>query len=154
MLKNILKFLLGVAALAAAGIGILYGVRYFQYFKSPEYKAAEDIKRLEKQYAQDPYGGETPEETLRLFIEALKKGDTDLAAKYFILDKQQEWREDLTMTKEKRLLDNMIKELGNLKLTKKTTEEAFFTLIENNEGVAQLIIKKIPLNNRWKIIEL
>ncbi len=33
---------------------------------------------------QDHYGGKTPEETLKLFVEALKKKDAKLAAKYYL----------------------------------------------------------------------
>jgi len=35
--------------------------------------------------SEDTYGGKTPEETLNLFIEALKKEDLELASKYFVL---------------------------------------------------------------------
>ena len=34
----------------------------------------------------DMYGGKTPEETLAMFADALKKGDMELASKYFMLD--------------------------------------------------------------------
>ncbi len=36
-------------------------------------------KNLEEAYKKDVYGGATPEETLNLFIDALKKGDVELA---------------------------------------------------------------------------
>ena len=39
---------------------------------------------LEAQYKNDPYGGATPEETLKLFIEALEKKDYTLASNYFV----------------------------------------------------------------------
>jgi len=45
---------------------------------------------LEAQYRADTYGGATPEETLRLFIEALEKRDYELAAKYSVPEKQEE----------------------------------------------------------------
>jgi len=101
MFKNVLKFLgigLGIAVL---GLGAVYGVQYLQYRNSPEYKAVKDWENLQKQYAEDTFGGDTPEETLRLFVEALKKRDTDLAAKYFVLDKQPKWKTDLAKIKEK-----------------------------------------------------
>lgn len=44
--------------------------------------------RLEEQYKNDTYGGDTPEETLRLFVEALEKKDYSLAAKYYVPEKQ------------------------------------------------------------------
>ena len=49
------------------------------------------VKRLEKfeqeQYRKmlaDTYGGKTPQETLQMYIEAVEKGDYELASKYFI----------------------------------------------------------------------
>lgn len=66
-------------------------------FLSPESRAT---REMEKNYAlyenwmqeynqaitEDTYGGKTPEETLRLFIEALENEDIELASKYFLLD--------------------------------------------------------------------
>lgn len=144
----------GILFVVLAG-GIIYGIGYWKYQNSPEYRAERDLKKLEKKYAEDPYGGDTPEETLRLFIDALRKGDTDLAAKYFILDKQEEWKEDLAILQTKNLIDEMVSDLQNLKLTKKAEEEAFFTLTdENNIAISQLILYKNSKNNRWKITEL
>ena len=144
---------LGILFVALAS-AIIYGIGYWKYQNSPEYRAEQNLKKLEKKYAEDPYGGETPEETLRLFIDALKKGDTDLAAKYFILDKQEEWQEDLAKLQEKNLLDETILDLEKVKLSKKTEETAFFTLAdENNIAISQLIIDKNLINNKWKISE-
>ncbi|MCX6713260.1 MAG: hypothetical protein NTY66_03585 [Candidatus Vogelbacteria bacterium] len=47
---------------------------------------------LAKAYRADTYGSTTPEGTLALFIDALKKGDADLAAKYFVVEKQPEYK--------------------------------------------------------------
>ena len=81
MLKSVIKFFLGGVAIAALGIGALWGADYLRYRNSPEYRAQQEIENIKKEIADDPYGGDTPEETLRLFIDALKQGDTDLAAK-------------------------------------------------------------------------
>jgi hypothetical protein len=45
---------------------------------------------LSAKYKADTYGSTTPEGTLAMFIEALKKGDADLASRYFIPEKQVE----------------------------------------------------------------
>lgn len=47
-------------------------------------------KQLEKKYKEDQYGGATPEETLKLFVEALEKKDFELASKYYVPEKQVE----------------------------------------------------------------
>ena len=153
MLKSVLKFLGGAAGIVVLGMGALLGVQYWRYQTSPEYRTIQNLKNLEKQYAEDPYGGDTPEETLRLFIDALKNGDTELAAKYFILDKQQQWREDLAKIKEKGLLDKMINELLQTK-KRVNGDRAFFTLIRDNDIPSELIMYKNLLNGIWKISEL
>ena len=153
MLRNILKFSSITLGIVIAGAGILYTVQYVQQEKSPERKILENVKNLEKAYAEDSYGGETPEETLRLFIDALQQGDTDLAAKYFLIDEQQEWREDLAKIKEKGLLDEMVKDLGNTKLTLKN-DVAYFTLTRVTDFSSELVMHKNSLSKKWKITEL
>ena len=56
---------------------------YWQYLENQS-------KQLEEAYRNDPYGGDTPEETLRLYVEALENNDQKLAAKYFIPENQKE----------------------------------------------------------------
>ncbi len=155
MLKNVLKFL-GIGLLIVVlGLAVLLAVRYMRYRTSPEYQVEQNLKNLEKQYAEDPYGGNTPEETLRLFIDALKKGDTDLAAKYFVLDKQEQWREELAKIKDKGLLNEMVKDLERLKKTKQTEEETFYTLADSNKVVLiEMILDKNQMSSKWKISEL
>lgn len=158
MLKSVLKFIGGGLILILVAAGAVYGIGYWKYQNSPEYRAEQNLKALEKKYAEDPYGGETPEETLRLFIDALKKGDTDLAAKYFILDKQQEWREDLAKIKEKNFLDKMIidvEKLGNKYQFIKNHDDRFIfeTYNEQQELILQADLARSP-NNKWKILDL
>jgi hypothetical protein len=51
---------------------------------------AYDAGDVEREYVEamkrDVYGGATPQETLDLFVAALRAGDTGLASKYFMLD--------------------------------------------------------------------
>ena len=81
---------------------------YFLFFQKNDefvvrdkdsFTSQQDVLDYFEQYKQaqskDTYGGKTPEETLSLFVDALKKGDTKLASKYFILDKQDEAKKEL-----------------------------------------------------------
>lgn len=105
-MKNSLKYFIGFLAII-----IIVGGGFFvwTYYLSP---AAKYQRQIEKQYQayqqweeqykdamkQDTYGGKTPEETLQMFIEALKKGDIELASKYFIIDtknSREEWKKAL-----------------------------------------------------------
>lgn len=151
MLKSVLKFLGILAGIALLSVAVLFGVEYLRYKNSPEYQAVEDLKNLEKQYAEDTYGGDTPEETLRLFIEALRAGDTELAAKYFVLDKQEQWREDLALLKEKGLLDEMIKDVEDAKKYRSSSTDQIFFTGGNENGEATVTIDLIKMYGRWKI---
>lgn len=68
-------------------------------------------KQLEEFYLNDKYGGKTPEETINLFITALRRDDIELASKYFVLDKQEAWLRTLTIYKSQDVLGSFIEEL-------------------------------------------
>ena len=151
MVKNVVKLTSLGFIFVVLAVGIIYGIGYWKYQNNPEYRAEQKLKELEEKYAKDPYGGETPEETLRLFIDALKKGDTDSAAKYFILDKQDEWKEDLAKIKEKNLLGEMIRDLENAKKYRSSGEEQVFFTSGNEAGEATANIDIIKVIHKWKI---
>src|SRR3989344_5204182 len=155
MIRNIAKFALIGLAIVVAGIVVLYGMQYFRYRTSPEYQVEQDLKNLEKAYAEDSFGCETPEETLALFIDALKKEDTELAAKYFVLDKQEEWREDLEKIKEKGLMGDMIKDLEREKYKYSVSDSQVGFDVANDQKEAILSISLGKSSNRkWKILDL
>lgn len=65
-----------------------------------ERRAARSLQNeLEKLYRDDKYGGKTPEETFDMFIAALEKGDVELASKYFVIEKQESWKQSLAAIK-------------------------------------------------------
>lgn len=154
MFKGVAKFAGVMIAIVLVGGLALLTLQYFRYRSSPEYRAGENLKNLEKQYAEDPFGGDTPEETLALFISALKAGDTDLAAKYFVLDAQEQWREDLAVMKEKELLDEMIKDLERKKYRHDLSEnQATLSIANDNKEVALTILIGRGTNNKWKLVD-
>jgi len=114
------------------------------------------MERLEEAYRNDAYGGATAEETLNLFISALKAGDTDLAAKYFLLEEQEKMKGELRISKQNNVLPLLIGDLEKERIgkdlykgsfrfrTKATAEEPSFSfdLIQN------------PYTKKWKIESL
>ena len=54
----------------------------------------------------DTYGGKTPQETLRMYIDAVEKEDFELASRYFVSeeDEQKYLKEKLISMKQKKLL--------------------------------------------------
>lgn len=154
MKKTVLKFMAGGLALVAVVVGVLYLVQYLRYRQSPEYRAEQYFKDLERRYREDPYGGETPEETLRLFIDALKKGDVELASKYFVLDKQQKLAEDLERISAEGLLANAITDLERATRGNDIDENnARFVVANRNDEVVTIINVSRGSNGRWKILD-
>lgn len=155
MLKSIIKFSLVGLGIASLGIASLYGIDWLRYRRSPEYQAYKEVERIKKEIADDPYGGDTPEETLRLFISALKAGDTALAAKYFVYDKQEEWKVDLAQIKDKGLLKEMVKDLEREKHSNKINDDYMtFSIVNDQNEIALTITLTRESNNKWKIRDL
>jgi len=112
------------------------------------------IKELQKPYLEDTYGGKTPEETLELFIQALKEGNIDLASKYFIIEKQEEWRDLLNEINKGNDIDQFISEL-ELPKEKEEMEPLVGFVIRNKNGTSKYSIRLIKyLSNVWKITEI
>lgn len=155
MFKRVLLFLLGALALAFIGFGALLGIRYFEKSRNSEQsEAAEQLKRLGQEARNDPYGGITPEETLQLFIDALKKGDVDIASKYFVFDEQDKFRKILVNIKNKGNLDKMIDDLRKSKLSQRD-DKAYVTLTDEKRVViSEMVMYRSEENHRWKISEL
>lgn len=160
--------ILGLIILAA---GVLYGTAYYRYLTSPEYQALKELQKLEDQYRNDPYGGETPEETFDAFIAALNAGDTALAAKYFIVDQQQEWTEGLANIKRQGNLDELIRNLEIARENKRVFAEdtVYFEYTEKvdkidlqgqifevpgGEITNSIELVLVPHNRKWKITDL
>ena len=74
--------------IAAGGILVVLilavaGWQYWQYTQTPYYQQMKAVKMIEKSLKEsEKWGGKTPEETVALFTDAIKKGDFELAGKY------------------------------------------------------------------------
>ena len=128
----------------------------------PDVSSAKEYERyyeaLKRAYANDEYGGATPEETLQLFIDALKAGDVDLASKYFVVEKQGEMRKEFTIGKEKDTLNKFVEILEREKSGSyygDSKNQFVFTTFDEND-VAEFSFDLV-LNletNKWKMSEL
>src|SRR3989338_11611435 len=111
---------------------------------------------LEAQYRADNYGGTTPEETLRLFIEALEKKDYALAAKYFVVEKQEGAYVDLQTSNQKGMVDEYMKALG-LPYKVSIFKDGTKADIDFFEGSQQAHFERMTINpftKKWKLTEL
>ncbi|MFA5013227.1 MAG: hypothetical protein WC520_01545 [Candidatus Paceibacterota bacterium] len=66
-------------------------------------------------FKNDKYGGKTPEETFDLYLSALKKGDLELASRYFYPTKQEGELESLKEMRTNGELIGYIEELSSVK---------------------------------------
>lgn len=126
----------------------------YTYWKFSEQQS----KALEQAYKRDTYGGETPEETLRLFIEALEKKDYELAAKYFVPENQKSMLSDLRAGDQKGnqyFIDAYRKGQVNKPIAQGSSgiyEIEVFPVDSNVSFSVQ--ITKNDYTGKWKIIEL
>ena len=154
MHKTILKFVAGGLGLVAIAVGVLFLVQYVRYRVSPEYRTEQALKELERRYAEDTYGGSTPEETLQLFIDALKKGNVELASKYFVVEKQEKLAEDLTRINLKGLLDSAVNDLENAERGNDIdANNARFTVVNQKDEAITVINISRGTNGKWKILD-
>ncbi len=88
------KFAIGVV-----GVVVLVIVGYVGWQAVDQWRGerqiqqlARDLEKTEEEIYQaqlaDTYGGQTPQETLQLYIVAVEKGDYELASKYFVIENQ------------------------------------------------------------------
>ncbi len=168
--KKVWVILIAVFALILLAGGYFAWTKYFSPEAQRERKLQENIdkytsamKTFEETMRADTYGGKTPEETLAMFIDALKKGDIELASKYFILDTNTKSPDYLTRRKWEGGLNeisknggtlNIISKLGNLPI--KAQDDKLGTAIfksVNSESIADVLVDLTfnKYSQVWKI---
>jgi hypothetical protein len=171
---KIIKWALGiiVAILAFIYLVGLYGYDIQNYFMAKRQEkmrieSGKQIAEILEAQKNDTYGGKTPEETLDLYIAALKAGDIELASKYYEVSVENNNLQNFELTTLKRVLeegkkDVVIKEAENIRyLGKKTIfengnvsfvykfitkEEIRFTEIMSGEEIVTVIPKGTELD--------
>jgi hypothetical protein len=135
-------FLIFIFILALVGGGFFIWAKYLGPEAKLERQNRENYQKYlnwqagyEKAMREDIYGGKTPEETLKMFIEALKKEDVELASKYFSLKNNGEidpkWAEGLRKAREE----------GRLNKVSDMRSRAVFDNNSSYEGTAWFVVK-------------
>ena len=113
-----LKSWYGVVFLILLAGGVLWfvlnGMPYISNLRA-NWEAQRLQDQWEKPYREDTYGGKTPEETYDMFLDALRKGDTTLASRYFVIDEQEKWQKTLEQYKVQSLISGFVNELEGVK---------------------------------------
>lgn len=163
------KYVVGVLAIVIAVLGGYIG--WYQYFsqeakyrREVEKSALELPAKLEaykKAMEADTYGGKTPEETLQLFIEALRNEDIELASKYFALDDDTAkpdavWVEGLIKAKNEERLGNLVDILLRAKKGDSFMDGYYGFEVVNEEGIVDVFVgmKFNKYSGVWKIESL
>ncbi|HON21743.1 MAG TPA: hypothetical protein P5345_00760 [Candidatus Paceibacterota bacterium] len=129
------------------------------------YKTQKALKQYEQaldQYyqvlAQDTYGGKTPQETLDMFINALEKGDIELAAKYFALDdnlSRKDAEDGLKRASDEGRIFTILEFLKNAKLDQSSFDPnnvaVFYISNEKGEMVHEIDFVFNEYSGVWKI---
>lgn len=158
------KFLVAFAAI----IGLVAGGYFIwdRYFSEAGFirRQANVLEKAEKDYVAamtaDTYGGKTPQETLDLFVKALRAGDVDLASKYFLLDEnlsREKWVGYLNDVKTKGLLEKMATDIQqDAKSVSPSYEGDYaFALFGDDGTVGVLIDMQFNKHSKvWKIESL
>jgi len=137
------------------------GAKYRRQVEENMEKYNEWEKNYTKAMTEDTFGGKTPQETLDMFIDALKKEDVELASKYFLLNEvgqvDQEWVDGLNQKKSEGKLQEIASLLTRLQKDQESTslDTAWFSIL-NSDGSADYsaILKLNEFSKIWKIESL
>lgn len=136
-------------------IGILWGIYYYQQWQGERAVTALNAYLQEQSDAAiqaamaDTYGWSTPQETLRMYIDAVEKGDYGLASKYFIESKREVELTSLQNSSQ----ENITQTISEIKTSANGGEYD----AEKNTYIAlsPVFIKLVKYpNNIWKLVEI
>lgn len=147
-------------AIVLVGFGALVGNGLYNYYRAvnsvSDYEKAYNA-RIESERAvkmADTYGGKAPAETLALYIDAVKKGDYELASKYLVNQHRDAEYKKLIEFEDNKLKSYLI----NLEIIVKSVLAGNGSYTENK---TELIVDKpffadfeLYPNGIWKIIEI
>jgi len=111
---------------------------------------------LVKAYEEDYDGGKTPEETLSLWVEAIKENDLEKASLYFLVDARTEALKLLKLSKDNGVLPRAIKEIeenGKIIISSDGKGASLDTSIKGDPGF-YITFKKNPYTEIWKLEEI
>lgn len=113
----------------------------------------EQASQKEALYKADTYGGDTPEQTLELFITALEAEDYELASKYYIPEVQQKAKDGFEKMQHPEIYISILKgfeQRGSLFANGQEYEVQFY------ENGVQKHVERFLLNSytqKWKLEE-
>lgn len=119
--KFILAFFVVIIGAFVLFIMVAWGWQKYRYWQDEKIaqKAEEGIRKWQQEDYEramaDTYGGKTPQETLQMYIDAVEKGDYELASRYFIGEYQEKELRSFDGATEKGI-ENILNVLKKVKL--------------------------------------
>jgi hypothetical protein len=147
-----------VILLLAIVWGVVWGPQTFSFYWY-EYlnrKHLAEFEAAEEMYRTDTNGGETPEETLDLFVSALEAGDAGLAASYFVPEKRGEMERAVNNWKKNEGIDLVISSLQEAEEGNFLGNSKYQIPIVGDDGVVSITIDLIKNQHsqKWLIESL
>jgi hypothetical protein len=137
--------------------------------ETAKYRVAYEAERqgLEEEYAQgraldaleaaDTYGGPTPQATWDLFVKALEAGDTDLASKYFVVEKQAEMKKFFNRAKELNKTYVLLDSFKTIREGRMSEDKKHFDYLTKQDEDGASFSFTLTINektNIWKLYDL
>lgn len=154
VIKSFLFIIIIVVILSGGFFAGIYSYDYYHRWQGQKVirDLANDMEKMrEEEYARkmaDTYGGSTPQETLQMFIDAVEAGDYELASRYFVESKREEWRGELEIAKNIDFLINSLKESQN--------NEGEYSIKKDSYSIHEPALTSFVVypNGIWKLTEI
>ena len=139
-------------------MGYFYWKMFLRVPQTAPMTGEEYVKNFEKLMRADVVGGQTPEETLKMFIAELRKEDAGAAAQYFLLDdegKRDKWVTYLQDIKDKQLMQKMANDLEEAKADLESVisgSDYNFVVLDSKGDVSREVNLELnKFSGLWKI---
>ena len=155
--KKSVKFIIGFVVIVLIVWVAFDGVPRYQNWQKWKNikKQADEFEKTEKErkelIANDTYGGKTPQETLEMFIKAVEAGDYELASRYFVVEKQEEWKENLINIKDAKKFNTFLDPLKETKKYKGSYSNDKKIFVVHEPILVEYVLYP---SNLWKINEI
>lgn len=157
--KKKAKVLVGILV---AVLGFTAWTWWFYVLHAPErdtknYSAIEWMLHgvgMKMAYQNDRYGGETPEETLALYIDALEKRDVDLAARYYVPEKSNDIKVERVKDIEAGYLDRHIEIFRSASSSGNSLpSNRYYFSVREGQNRFEITLEQNQNSKLWKIVE-
>ena len=134
---------------------VLAAIFIFQT-SQPQFAGEKQLKEWQAAMRADTVGGQTAEETLQMFLAALRAGDVELASRFFLLDEEgnrERWTKELNEAKKLGRTEKIVAFLSTaVPAVEEITSEGDFKFKFNDEGNTGFLDMELnTYSGVWKI---